>query len=146
MLKFRKRPFKWISLRERSQPISVLRIIEFAEMTKTNVRLLRTVLCEVLLMDKEDEVKSIFQVHDGWIYHQLKNILSILVSIQNGLDRPLSVQWSKVSELHYSRKNCSSLSRVQFSVTVELLKYVSSIILFIKCQIECDQIKRFCQF
>jgi len=54
---------KFIShlVREKSQSISVLRIIEFAEMTKPNVKLLRTVLCDVLLLEKEEDVRTIFQ-------------------------------------------------------------------------------------
>ncbi len=48
--------------RERSQSISVLRVIEFSEMTKPNVHLLRTILCEVLLMENLEDMQNIFQV------------------------------------------------------------------------------------
>ena len=49
--------------RERSQSISVLRVVEFSEMTKPNVHLLRTILCEVLLMENQEELQNIFQVN-----------------------------------------------------------------------------------
>ncbi|XP_023321469.1 nucleolar MIF4G domain-containing protein 1 [Eurytemora carolleeae] len=54
---------KYIShlIRERSQSISVLRVIEFSEMTKPNVHLLRTILCEVLLMENLEDMENIFQ-------------------------------------------------------------------------------------
>ena len=48
--------------RERSQSISVLRVIEFSEMTKPNVHLLRTILCQVLLMENLEDMQNIFQV------------------------------------------------------------------------------------
>jgi hypothetical protein len=36
--------------------------VEFAEMTKPNVRLLRIVLCDILMLKDEQEVMQIFQV------------------------------------------------------------------------------------
>jgi len=55
---------KYISLiiRYKSQSIGVLRTIQFAEMNKTNVKLLRLILCDVLMQEKEDELKLICQV------------------------------------------------------------------------------------
>jgi hypothetical protein len=52
--------------REKTQSIGVLRIVEFAEMTKPNVKLLRIVLCDILTQKDEQDVLQIFQVkmHD----------------------------------------------------------------------------------
>jgi hypothetical protein len=49
----------------------VLRIVEFAEMTKPNVRLLRIVLCDILMLKDEQEVMQIFQVTDVLQHHQV---------------------------------------------------------------------------
>jgi hypothetical protein len=40
----------------------VLRVVEFAEMTKQNVKLLRIVLCQILMQKDEQDVVQIFQV------------------------------------------------------------------------------------
>jgi len=55
---------KYISLlvRMKSQSIAVLRTIHFAEMNKYNVKLLRLILCEVLLKIKTEELTEIFSV------------------------------------------------------------------------------------
>ncbi len=49
-------------LREKTQSLAVLRVVEFAEMTKQNVKLLRIVLCQILMQKDEQDVVQIFQV------------------------------------------------------------------------------------
>jgi len=48
-------------IKEKVQSLGVLKVIEFAEINKTNVRFLREVLTSVLLEGKEEEVVSLFQ-------------------------------------------------------------------------------------
>jgi len=48
-------------IRNGCQQISVLRVVEFADMNKPNLKLLRTILCDLLLQDKEEDVAKIFQ-------------------------------------------------------------------------------------
>jgi hypothetical protein len=48
--------------REKTQSLAVLRVVEFAEMTKQNVKLLRIVLCQILMQKDEQDVVQIFQV------------------------------------------------------------------------------------
>ena len=60
----------------------MLRIVEFAEMTKPNVKLLRIVLCDILMQKDEQDVMQIFQVNTGilrgkflssWLKHIVSN-------------------------------------------------------------------------
>eukprot|EP00088_Acartia_fossae_P050313 TRINITY_DN5628_c0_g1_i2.p1 TRINITY_DN5628_c0_g1~~TRINITY_DN5628_c0_g1_i2.p1 ORF type:complete len:821 (+),score=294.37 TRINITY_DN5628_c0_g1_i2:36-2465(+) len=55
---------KYIShmVREKSQSIAVLRTVHFAEMNKPNVKLLRQVIFDVLLNEKEEDIRLIFEV------------------------------------------------------------------------------------
>jgi len=97
-------------IRNGCQQISVLRVVEFADMNKPNLKLLRTILCELLLQDKEEDVAKIFQaVSTGGNLTVFREGLRLFLThfllknrnkLDPGIDKELLERRVKFAEVH----------------------------------------------